>query len=297
MRLSAARSDTTRLDVACAGQTTWLLEADSARRTPSGATAAALLLARAGLRVGLATVLPDDSFGHDARARLAQAAIDVEGVALASAGQRVLAVEGTSIREEARPIAVPEAWAPRVLLVSGLAPVLERSDVGERPSPERDPSAADVGGMAHAAALCRAARAARRAGATVVVDLDVRWRLWRGRDPRAIAMIVREADVVWCSVEDLLGLGIETSVIHAAMRSDAVLLVHEGSARVRASARFGELVLEAPGDLARPTLQDDALVASLCADLARDGIQPTEADWHRALSRAHRGALRSAPAR
>jgi 2-dehydro-3-deoxygluconokinase len=283
-----------RLDVACAGQTTWTVEVATARQRPSGATGAALVLARAGLRVGLATVLPDDPLGHETRARLAHAAIDVEGVVLSPAPRRIVLAERASIREEARPIVVPEAWAPRVLLISGLAPVLERRDMGERASPDRDSDAIDIGGMAHAAALCRAARAGRRGGATVVVDLDVRWRLWQGRDPRAIAMVVREADVVWCSVEDLLGLGLDSSAVHAAMRADAVLLVHEGNARVRATARFGEIVIEPPPGFARPTLEDDAVMASLCAELARSGIQATETDWHRALARAHRSALRSA---
>lgn len=160
--------------------------------------------------------------------------------------------------------------AAQVLLLSGLSPA-----------------------VAHAGALCKAARSARRAGSIVVVDVNARRRLWAGQDSRAIRMVVREADVVRCSTEDLAVLRMDLATIRAAMRRTAVLVVTDGIRPARVTGAFGE-VTQAPRVLAplRPAGAGDAFTAAICAELARvgpPGIERMEV-WERALQRGHAAA-------
>ena len=195
-------------DVVCAGEALWRLAEgeDALRLRPGGgAVKAAFALARQGLRVGLATVLADDVAGRELVAKLAARGIDVGGVELAQRSSGIVLTEGrggarqvVSFREEEQPIAIPAGWTSQVLLLSGMSPV-----------------------VSHGAALCKAARAARRAGTVVVVDVNASWHLWKGRDPRNIRMVLREADVVWCSAEDLFGLDLDVASLQAALRPSA----------------------------------------------------------------------------
>src|SRR4051794_3148354 len=91
-------------DVICAGEALWQVNAGdvSLATEPSpfrfepggGAVNAAITLARQGLRVGLATVLSDDTYGRALVAKLASSRIDVGGVELARPTSSIVFVSG-----------------------------------------------------------------------------------------------------------------------------------------------------------------------------------------------------------
>ncbi|HSO32321.1 MAG TPA: PfkB family carbohydrate kinase [Labilithrix sp.] len=272
-------------DVLCAGEALWRLAEgeDALRLRPGGgAVKAAFALARQGLRVGLSTVLADDMAGRALIAKLAARGVDVGGVELAHPSSGLVLTEGrggarqvVSFREEEQPIAIPAGWTSQVLLLSGMSPV-----------------------VAHGAALCRAARAARRAGSVVVVDVNASWHMWKGRDPRNIRMVLREADVVWCSAEDLFGLNLDLPSLRAALRPDAVLVLSDAEGSARATGPFGEVV-RGPREagLVAPLGDGDAFTAAICAELALAGhtAEHHGSLWARALDRGHAvAAARSA---
>jgi sugar/nucleoside kinase (ribokinase family) len=269
-------------DVICAGEALVHLNAPAAAspsnnnglrfRPGGGAVRSALALARTGLRVGLATAIGDDSVGRALHERIAAAGVDVGGVALTPPRAEVVFVQGTgdesrivSLRGEDAPFSVPETWTAPVLLLSGLSPV-----------------------VSYAAALCKAARAARRTGTIVVVDINARRHLWSGQDPRAIRMLLREADVVRCSTADLAVLFLDVESVRASMRSSGVLVMTSASGDAWATGPFGEVAVPAlRADLARPVGAGDVLTAVICADLARAGDAGVDrADrWTRTLAR------------
>lgn len=279
--LGAARA--TRFDVVCAGEALWDLappEGQALRFRPGGgAVSAALALARAGLRVGLAAALADHASSRALVARVAASGVDTGGVSLAPACAQLVVPEGaTEARhlvahrpEDELPMAIPEGWVAPVLLLSGVSPAL--------------------GPMS---GLCRAARAARRAGSVVVVDLNARWHIWAGRDPRTLHALLREADVVRCSGADLLRLGIEERQVRAALRPSAVLTLTQGPGAARAVGPFG-VVVRSPSEAiqARAAGAGDAFTAALCLELARTGDHaPERSDvWTRTLERAHAAAV------
>ncbi len=184
----------------------------------------------------------------------------------AGEGRRVLRFRP----EDEPPVAVPAAWEARVLLLSGLSPAL-----------------------AYAAELCRAARAARRAGTMVVVDVNARRHAWAGQDPRAIRALLGEADVVRCSRADLAALGVDEAAMRAAARRGAVIVMTGGPGAAWATGPFGELA-QVPRVVARvcPPGAGDAFTAAICAELARAGDPGADrADrWDRALRRGHAAA-------
>jgi sugar/nucleoside kinase (ribokinase family) len=212
-----------RFDVVCAGEALWHLvaphgvrsgaEAPLRFRPGGGAVSVAVTLARRGLRVGLATSLADDRSGRRLRERVAGTGVDVSGVVLAAPRTGLVVLEGSresrrvvSYRDEEQPAVVPAGWSSQILLLSGLSPV-----------------------VANAASFCKAARAARRAGTTVVLDVNARRHVWAGRDPRATHMALREADVVHARVEDLDALGIDETALRRAMQATAILVTSEGA--------------------------------------------------------------------
>ena len=126
--------------------------------------------------------------------------------------------------EDHLPVTVPAGWSSRILLLSGLSPAL-----------------------APMAALCKAARAARRAGTLVVVDVNARREVWAPHDPRVLRAILGEASVVRCSTADLAALHlVGPDTLRAAMRRDATLVVTDGAGVAVATGPFGE-VARAPG--------------------------------------------------
>ncbi len=279
-------SPTRSFDVICAGEALWNLggpggvlatTSTALRLRPGGGAAhVALALARRGLSVGLATVLADDTFGRALFERIAAAGVDAGGVALARPRAGLVFVEGTgaardivSYREEERPVAVPAGWSSQVLLLSGLSP-----------------------SVPHGAALCKAARAARRIGSIVVIDVNARWHLWAGHDARAIRTALREADVVRCSAEDLLALDLDEATVRAWMRPTAVLVASNAAGDAWATGPFGK-VTQAPRSRTAlgPTGAGDAFSAAICAELARAGDprEPGEL-WERALERGQAAA-------
>ncbi len=253
-------------DVICAGEALWSLdprgEAFSARAAPlrlrpgGGAVNAALALARRGLRVGLATALGDDALGRGLLERIAASGVDVGAVTLGPPSTGLVFVVGVgashrvlSYREAEQPIAVPAQWSSQVLLLSGLSPV-----------------------VSYGATLCKAARAARRAGSIVVVDVNARRHLWAGRDPRAIHMLLREADVVRCSADDLSVLGIDLDALRATLRPGAVLVASNGAGHAWATGPFGEVAQTPRRSVPlRAVGAGDRLTAAICGELARAG--------------------------
>src|SRR6185436_11999887 len=106
---------------------------------------------------------------------------------------------------------IPDVWTSPVLLLSGVSP-----------------------SVVHSAAMCRAARTARRARSLVVVDVNARWHRWFGRDPRSMRALLRDADVIRCSPEDLAVLGDDATTLRALVRRDAVTLVTSSTGVVTA---------------------------------------------------------------
>jgi sugar/nucleoside kinase (ribokinase family) len=224
-------------------------------------------------------VLPDDTRGRALRARVADGGIDVGGVQLDGPDRGLVFVRGgarqiVSFGEEDRPIEVPEGWSSQVLLLSGMSPVLS-----------------------HGAALCKAARAARRAGTLVVVDVNARWDLWQGRDSRAVRMVLREADVVWCSAQDLFGLDMDVPTLRASLRSTAVLVRSDGAGHASATGPFGEVGHTRKENIPlAPLAEGDAFTAAICAELVRAGHtdEGGGALWARALRRGHAAVVERA---
>ena len=137
-----------------------------------------------------------------------------------------------------------------------------------------------------AAALCKAARKARREGTMVVLDLVAGLRLWAGRDPRIIAMVLREVDVVRCSFADLAVLGVDAASVRRAMRPTATLVINDAGGAVAAGA-FGEVRVPAKGDVPRAQGAGDSCTAAICAEWARPSALDGSLDarWHRVLER------------
>ena len=234
----------------------------------------ALALASEGLRVGIAAVLPDATFGRSTVGRIAAAGVDIGGVALARPRTGFVLVDASggasqllSDADEDPPLEVPPGWSSRILVISGLSPV-----------------------VSHAAALCKAARAARRDGAFVWIDFNADLHVWAGRDPRTIRMVLREVDAARCSLVDSAALGMDAATVRAALRPDTALIVSDGAGGAVATGPFGEVTFVPPQGT-RPRLAGvgDAYTAAICAELTRSG-EPGEspsARWFRALRRGH----------
>jgi sugar/nucleoside kinase (ribokinase family) len=281
--------------VICAGEALWAIALQGgARRSaaaplrfqPSGgAVNAALALVGAGVHVGLAAALADDTSGRALVARLSAAGVDTGGVALSrvppglvvvdeiDGGSRVLAHRAA----DHLPVAIPAAWSSQVLLLSGLSPAL-----------------------APMAALCKAARAARRAGALVVVDVNARREVWASHDPRVIRAILGEASIVRCSSADLAAMQCGPDALRAAMRRGATLVTTDGAGVAVASGPFGEVAR--PPEVVAPSRlpgAGDAFTAAICAELVRAGdrVEEQAETWDRALRRGHAAARARLPRR
>jgi 2-dehydro-3-deoxygluconokinase len=280
-RGSRVAERTKSFDVVCAGEALWKLtprrgafSSRPPRLSPGGGpVTVALALAHQGLHVGLATVLADDTFGRDNAERIAAAGVDIGGVTFSRPGKGFVVVDGSggaiqlpSDAEEGVPLAVPVGWSSQVLLLSGLSPV-----------------------VSHAAALCKAARAARRDGTFVLIDFNASLHVWAGRDPRTIRMVLREVDAARCSLADLAVLGMDVATVRAALRKGAVLVVSDGCGGAVATGSFGDVTFVPPqGAWFRTTGAGDACTAAICAELTRQRAPGESASglWFRALQRA-----------
>jgi sugar/nucleoside kinase (ribokinase family) len=266
-----------RFDVVCVGTPHWRIAhppdglATTGVHFRSGIINAARLLAREGIRVGLATVLDDDVFGRTWLDRTAALGIDVSGVSLATPATSLVVVDAAgsqsvvlSEREAEHDLHVPAEWSSQVLLLSGLSPVTST-----------------------AAALCKAARKARREGTMVVLDLTASMRLWTGRDPRTVAMVLREVDVVRCTFADLAVLGGDVASLRRAMRPSATLVINDARGAV-AAGTFGEVTCSMPAtDALRAWDGSDSCTAAICAEWARPSAlaESLGGRWHRVLQR------------
>lgn len=280
--LAQSEVRSTTFDVICVGEAMWRLaggsgsSASNVRLRPSrGAVNVALTLRERGLRVGLATVLVDDAHGRRAYEGIAAHGIDVAGVTLAAVrpGLVVMDAHGeanplSSEAEERPPAEVPATWSSRVLLLSGLSPI-----------------------VSHVAALCRAARRARRLGSLVVIDFNAALHAWVGRDPRTIRTLLREVDVARFSVADLAVVGLELEGVRNALSSSATVVVREPSGRLVAHGPFGEVAVtprrSEAHDAFRTAGAGDTLTAAICRELAAPverGETPSSL-WHRVLRR------------
>ena len=275
-------------DVICAGEPLWKLASPGGAvsrrwgavhlRPGGGAANVALSLARQGLRVGLASVMPDDADGRACREQAAAAGVDVGGVTFARPRTGLLVVEpdgetniGPWASNDEPALQVPDGWSSRLLLLSGLSPVVPL-----------------------AAGLCKAARAARREGTLVLLDFNASFHVWAGRDPRMVRMVLREVDAARCSVADLAVVGMDVGDVRSALRPGAVLVFGDGTSGAVATGPFGE-VSYTPSRAATLTRAGagDAFTAALCAQLIRKG-RPGEsagARWHRALRYGHEAAF------
>jgi 2-dehydro-3-deoxygluconokinase len=258
-------------DVICAGEALLNVEPAQPRlgfRAGGGALNAALGVAAKGLRVGLATVLPEDAASCAILDSLVATGVDIKGVAFARPSNNFILVRGgarqvVSFAESDQPVAIPTGWSSQVLLLSGMSPI-----------------------VSHSAALCKAARAARRAGTTIVVDVNAQWSEWQGRDARSIRMVLREADVVWCNAQDLFGLNMDLPSLRAALRPTAVLVLSNGAGTASATGPFGEVAHTLPKDKIAPFGEGDAFTTAICYELARTHNSDA-ALWSRTLQRAH----------
>lgn len=275
-----------RFDVICAGEALWKIAApgksgtfspgSAGLRPGGGPVPVALALAREGLRVGLATVLADDTFGRGAVEKIAGSGVDVGAVSLARSRPGILRVDAgggasplSADVEAMPPLDVPRRWSCRVLLLSGLSPI-----------------------VSHAAALCKAARAARRNGSFVLIDFNASLHVWAGRDARTIRMVLREVDAARCSLADLAVLGMDAATARAALRPSAVLVVGDGAGGAVATGPFGEVAFAPPRGVRLRDGAGDASVIALCAELLHpaDPGESAGARWLRALQRGHAAA-------
>lgn len=279
-------------DVVCAGESFWKpghdVPSGPGLRPGGGAVSVALALAHKGLRVGLATVLPDDALGRKATLKLRGAGVATTGGT--TAGVTLARPQGSPLlldpRSEVRgdvhdrdaTLEVPAGWSAPTLVLSGLSPQI-----------------------AQAAALCRAARRARRAGSLTIIDFNANLHAWNGRNPRNILMVLREVDVARASIADLAVLRMDLKAVRSALRPDAVLVITGPSGGTMAMGPFGEVSVsgqesgresgQGPAPKARGG--GDSFTAALCTELSRrrDVAESPAGAWHRALRNSHEAAL------
>jgi len=277
------------LDVLCVGEALWDLHAPPgvsfaraktlAMRPGGAAVNVALSLAKRGARVGLAAVVGDEALGEALIARVEAAGVEAlveralprTGVVFAERAAKGARFVGYRSADEPAP-RLPRGWRARVLLLTGLMP-----------------------GAPHAAAWRAAARAARRRGALVVLDVNARPRVWRGRDAADALAVIAECDVVKASVDDLavLGLGAEGGArLRAALRRGAALVTTAGPGPARAAGAFGEVTRPSGHTASGDALgAGDAFTAGVLIELLRDAGPRDAALWDRALRRGHAVAL------
>ncbi len=254
-----------RFDVICAGATTFRV--DTAGDEPrlistSPAIEVARRLNGRGKSVALITNLPDDEAGNEVLAKLRSTTIEGSAIRVRpTASSLVLFERGSDThtivphRSDLDAVEVPESWSAALLFLSALSPVVSAN-----------------------AAYCKCARAARRRGDYVVLDLSIRRRLWFDQDPRALRAILQEADIVHATPDDLANLGVGPQTLMSMMRSQAVLVSRDVRGAAHAQGPFGRITLSESTATPR-------LLVSICLELLARGEMRPET-WERASRRA-----------
>lgn len=276
MVASAPRNDSPLLaplrafDLICAGEALWRVIGRDQVTPAGGAVTIALRAAREGLSVGVVTSLADDSLGQALAHRLTESGVDVGGLAWTTSLGSLVVVRGdvtATMRGPSASWEIPPRWSAAVTLLAGVTP-----------------------NATHAAALVRAARAAKRAGSIVVLDLNARRQVWAGHDPRYVRSLFREVDVLRASAEDRAALNLDETEMRHALRDDAVLVSTTHGGDARALGPFGELTKLVRGrrDLLSLGMRDRFTVA-LCRALTTAHANLADAAlWDRALTAAAR---------
>jgi 2-dehydro-3-deoxygluconokinase len=260
-----------RFDVICAGQPLWRGSMSSLGDVGGRSSAfvnVTKMLTMSSLHVGWAAVLEDDRRGRALLAEMAAAHVQVGAVSLASSGTDLVVVDASggwsglvSNRDEAVQVELPPFWSSQVLLLSGLRPA-----------------------TSSLAALCKAARKARRDGTVVVLDVVGSLRDWTGHDARVLSMVIREADVVRCSFFDLAVIGADAAAVRRTMRSNATLVLDDDGGAI-AMGTFGDVRVQASRESSTTEVLAESYTAAICAEYARPrGVGETPAGrWHRVL--------------
>jgi sugar/nucleoside kinase (ribokinase family) len=225
-------------EIMCVGETLWdlyvpagtpLVETNHVFFEPGGsATNVARQLAKLGVRAGIVGVVGDDPLGAALVERLTREGVDVRHIHKMSARTGLVLISNDPPVAVAYRAADEEAQAFRYALNGEYsAQIVHFSSL----LPNRT--------ALHA--LAKSAQRARKAGSAVMVDANLRPRLWRG-DAAAKTNpyeVLEVADVVKVSVDDLKVLGVEDpQVLRDKLRPEAILIVTSGAGPTRAwSAR------------------------------------------------------------
>jgi len=261
-------------DVICAGEPLWRASmpflGDTQRARGSALINVTRMLTATGLRVGWAAVLEDDRRGRALLAEMAALEVEVGAVRLAPVGTDLVVVDASGalsglVSDRGRTtqvVEIPPSWSSQVLLLSGLKPV-----------------------TSILAALCKAARRKRRDGTSIVRDLAGSLRDWNGHDPRVISMLLREADVVRCSLLDLAVIGTDAQAVRRAMNSNATLVLDDDGGGATAVGTFGDVGVQASRASSATEVLAESYTAAICIEYARPrGVGETHAGrWHRVL--------------
>ncbi|MEP7126931.1 MAG: PfkB family carbohydrate kinase [Byssovorax sp.] len=278
------------LDALCVGEAMWDLcappgvsfdHAESLGFRPGGAAVnVALALAEQGLRVGVAAAVSADALGLSLRARLAAAGVVTTHVTIAPGRTGLVVIE--RVDGERRVVAyrcadepetaLPEGFAARLLFLSGILPSPSQRKVWRA-----------------------AAKDARRRRIPVVIDVNARQRMWTGVDPASALRVLRAADVVKCSADDLAALGLgapdrAVPALRASLRPRATFVLTDGPRPALAIGRFGAVEARCrPARVVDPTGCGDAFSAALLAAMvaAAPGDLARASFWSAALRRGH----------
>jgi len=257
-------------EVACFGEVLWDIfqDGDDFHRAIGGAIAnAAVDLARVGIKTRLVGGIGDDRFGRELDERVRGEGVDTSGLVALPQRTGLTFITRDSKGEptfffyrqnsadmsvEAKHLTPKMARAKWILVGSSTLPVRKLRD-----------------------ATFHFIRMARRAGAGILVDVNVRAHLWRSRAEmiRESARLVRAADVVKGSVPDIRALGGEPFLKRHASR--ALCVITDGQRPARAwkdDVRVRRPALKTK--CVDATGGGDAFVAGILAALVRGNVRP-----------------------
>lgn len=259
---------------------TFDLAASLALRPGGAAVNVALALAEQGLRVGVAAAMSADALGQALRARLAAAGVGTAHVTLAPGRTSLVVIEriegarrivGYRCKDEPETV-LADGFATRLLFLTGLLPSAAQRKVWRAATSD-----------------------ARRRRIPVVIDVNARPRMWTGVDPASALSVLRGADVVKCSADDLAALGLgapdrAVPALRASLRPRATFVLTDGARPALAIGRFGAVEARCPPARAvDPTGCGDAFSAALLAAMATAGPDDLAraSFWAAALRRGH----------